>query len=149
MTANCFWVVACFSMLCCNAWLNGQHPSLLKADHYLSLAGRDRPGGVLIDVIGLMAITEEMQRNLRASGLELKQLRKLRCLECLPELHKMSPMWFLNVSCTLIEQQVQFGARDAAAVQAGHGGRSDDAGAEKHPGPGLEACASVVSQYIQ
>lgn len=58
-------------------------------------------------------------------------------------------MWFLNVSCTwLIEQQVQFGARGAAAVQAGHGGKSDDAGAEKHLGLGLEACASVVSLYI-
>lgn len=65
-------------MLCCNACLNGQHPGLLKAYRYLSLTGRDRRGAVLIDVIGLMAITEEMQRDLRASGLELKQLRKLR-----------------------------------------------------------------------
>lgn len=64
-------------MLCCNACLNGQHPGLLKAYRYLSLTGRDRHGGVSIDVIGLMAITEEMQRNLQASGLELKQLRKL------------------------------------------------------------------------
>lgn len=59
---------------CCNACLNGQHPGLLKAYRYLSLTGRDRHGGVLIDVIGLMAITEEMQRNLPASGLELKSL---------------------------------------------------------------------------
>jgi len=52
-----------------------------------------------------MAITEEMQRDLR----------------------------------------VQFGARGAAAVQAGHGGKSDDAGAEKHLGLGLEVKPSTAS----